>query len=468
MLWYWAILPGTVKGDFLMSNCAKKQKKILESLKDFKLPGADGVMPIAGYFGPHLSFNYEKYGVVTPNYVEDKYFQMIEDAGINLINYTEHNYANNPRVYHEILKLAEDHNIGIYVRDTAINGDMTDEEFEERIKLYSGYKSFAGIYVADEPSTEYFPRKLEGFDQTLTRRFMNWYSPTSVKVNSFENMFGYSNLLPRYFWMESTVEDYDRYVKEYCETFDAKMISWDHYVFCVLYEGHTFEAFRYYFQNFSIIYKYAKMYNLPLWAFIQSGGNWDHYKQDIECYYPNGEETLWMVNISLAYGAKAIQYYPLLVTQTGATRPDGSYDNDRIGMIGPDGKPTRYWAYAKSANEQVAVVDEILLQCDSEGLICTGKFADFTKELPEYIDSFRELESVTAEEDGATVGCFDFGGKTALYVVNNDMAKRQKITLNFDKEHQLSMLAVGCNRTEKAESYTFDLQAGAAVLIVID
>ena len=61
-----------------MSNCAKKEKKILESLKDFKLPGADGVMPIAGYFGPHLSFNYEKLGIVTPDYVEDKYFQMIE------------------------------------------------------------------------------------------------------------------------------------------------------------------------------------------------------------------------------------------------------------------------------------------------------------------------------------------------------------------------------------------------------
>lgn len=446
------------------------EKKYLKNVRDdFKLPGADGVMPIAGYYGPHLPFT-SKAGFTTPNYVEDKYFQMIEDAGINLINYTEHVYTENARLYHEILGMAERHNIGVYVLDNLITGEMTDEEFDERIKEYSGYKSFAGIYVCDEPSTEYFPRKLEGFDQSLTRRFIDAYAAKAIKTNSFANMFGYSNLLPWYHWMQSSLEDYDRYVAEYCEKCKPPMISWDHYVFCVLYQGHTPEAFRYYFCNFSVIYKYAKKYNIPFWAFIQAGGNWDCCKKEVECYFPNGEETLWMVNISLAYGAKGIQYYPLLVTQSGAMRPDGSFDNDRIGLIGPDCKPTRYWAYAKTANEQIRIVDEILLQCENEGMIFTGKFGKITNDLPEVFkeDKFRELTSVTAGDEGVAVGCFDYKGKTALYVVNNDMKAHQTVTLNFDKEHTYSLLSLGADRQETGSSLELDLGAGAAMLIVVD
>ncbi|MDD6478812.1 MAG: hypothetical protein PUF48_03230 [Oscillospiraceae bacterium] len=444
-------------------------KKIIKSCENIKLPGSDGVMPIAGFYGPHRPFIRE--GYTTLDYMDEKYFKMIKDCGINLVSYIEYDYANNPRIFHEFLSFAEKYDLGFFVTDSKLSVDMTEEEFSDRIAEYASYKSFAGMHVTDEPSTDYFPNKLEGFDQALYRRFVSNYAPISTRINSYDNMVGYTNLLPRYHWMESKIDDYERYVREYCETCGPKFLSYDHYVFSAYYEGENPEAFKYFFENFSVIYKCAKEYKLPIWAFVQSGGQWDAFKKDLKCrYYPDAAETLWTVNVSLAYGCKGIQYFPIIAMPLGVIRADGTYDNDRHGLIGPDGLPSRYWAYAKSANEQIRIVDEILLQCESEGLISTGKAAKDTEGLPEFFKSgsFRQLKSVKSGEMGAIIGCFDFNGKTALYVVNNDAIERQEITLEFDDEYTYSLLAVGTDKTKTAKICDLSLPAGGAMLIVID
>ena len=52
-----------------------------------------GDMPIVGFYGP-LKIEYEsKKGWKVPDYLTDSYFEMIRDAGINLINYTQMDYA---------------------------------------------------------------------------------------------------------------------------------------------------------------------------------------------------------------------------------------------------------------------------------------------------------------------------------------------------------------------------------------
>ena len=447
----------------------ENSKKIIESCRDIVLPGSNGVMPIAGYFGPHRPF-VTATGNTTPDYLEDKYYQMIEDAGFNLICYTEYVYEQNHREYHDALALAEKHDIGMFVIDSRIKHGMTDGEISDCIADYSKYKSFAGLYIADEPSTNNFPQKLEGFDQQLGRRLMSWYAKNSKLVNSYDNMLGYVNLLPIYHWMDATTEDYEDYIKEYCETFGAKILSYDHYPFCVYYEGGMPEtAMKYYFLNFSIIYKYAKMYHLDLWAFIQAGGNWASTFKEVEIYEPNREETLWLVNISLAYGAKGIQYFPLIQVYDMSLRPDGTVDSNRSGIIGADCKPTRYWHFAKEANAQIKVVDEILLECESKGLIAVGEVAKYTEGLPEFFAeaSYRELQSVKTEKEGAVIGCLDYHGKTVLYVVNHDREKDQNIKLQFDDMYTYHLLAAGCDEQQTGTVCEVSLGAGAAVLILI-
>jgi hypothetical protein len=159
-----------------------------------------------------------------------------------------------------------------------------------------------------------------------------------------------------------------------------------------------------------------------------------------------------------------------LQTYYSSLHPDGTIDPERSGLIATDGLPNRYWFYARSANEQVAVVDEILLKCECEGMIVTNHAKKVTKDAIGFFptDSFREVCSVDSEDEGAFIGCFDYNGKTALYVVNNDMYKRQNIVLNFDKEYTYSMLAVGCDKKETGSKCQLDLAAGAAVLVLID
>ena len=452
-----------------MKNKKSDNKKIIESCKDIILPGSNGVMPIAGYYGPHRPFT--RRGYTSPDYMEEKYFQMIADAGINLINYIEYTYQENPQVYHEALEMAEKYDIGLFVIDRSIKADMSDEEISACISKYCGYKSFAGLHIADEPSTEYFPRKLEGTDQTLSRRLLETESERSKRINSYDNMIGYTNILPLYFWMKSTPEDYERYVKEFIESFAPKVLSYDHYPFCLYYDGLGYEkAIPGYFKNFSIIYKYAKEYGLPIWSFIQAGGNWDKAFKEVDCYYPNQEQLLWLVNISLAYGSKGIQYYPLIQIYNVAIRPDRTLDPDRAGIIGPDGKPTRYFEYAKHANAQIAVVDEILLECENEGMIATGEAILPTNGLPEYFKeaSYREMISVESEEKGVIIGCFDYHDKTVLYVVNYDWVEQQKVTLHFDGTYTYKLLALGCEEEQIGEECKLNLSAGAAMLIVVE
>ena len=107
----------------------KKEKKILKACKDIVLPGTTDVMPIAGYYGPHRPIT--SLGRSTPDYVTDSIFKMIADAGVNLICYTECRYTTQPDEWHDILRLAEKYNIGVFMWDDRITKDTTEDELEK-------------------------------------------------------------------------------------------------------------------------------------------------------------------------------------------------------------------------------------------------------------------------------------------------------------------------------------------------
>ena len=65
------------------------------------------------------------------------------------------------------------------------------------------------------------------------------------------------------------------------------------------------------------------------------------------------------------------------------------------------------------------------------------------------------------------MGCFDYKGGTALYVVNNSVTKTGTITLNFDNNYYYEII----KKTEKVEKtgkqLTLTLDKGEGVLIVL-
>lgn len=437
------------------------------------------VMPVGGFYGPIGSYTDKDTGETTENFLQDKYFQMIADAGVNLITCTDCNYDTEPEDMIKTLELCEKYGIRLFVRDTGLKADMTKEEMDTRISAYSGYKSFGGIRVVDEPTVSYFPNKKKN-DRPLSD-----YSELACRINEYEDLMGYVNLWPYYPWNECTEEDYTNYVREYCESCDAKMVSADHYIFCYLSPFVKEESYdeykngRGYFRNLSILREEAKRFNIPFWNYIQCGGQWNFEKRpraSIE-YHPLEGEFLWNVNTSLAMGAKGIDYFPLVEPYFYAVSDEG-LDENRNGMIGVYGNKTQWYDYVEKANQQIFAVDEVLMNSEHQGVLAVEKAVDDMTDVVCYIEgkTFRELKDIKLEEvtgtkvrpDGALIGCFDYQGKTALYVVNYDMYGAQKIILELVDEYKVTMISDKGTETLSTNEVAIKLYKGEAVLLVIE
>lgn len=424
------------------------------------------VMPIGAYYGPIASYTSEEYGYTSKDFLKEKYFQMIAECGINLITTVDCDYEDSPQNLIRTMELCDKYQIRIFVKDNGLKPEMSKIEMETRMKAYSGYQSFAGIRVVDEPEVDYFPVQSDGLSVTTGRPLKNFQELAS-KINSFGNLLGYVNLFPYYFWMETTIEDYKKYVNEYCETCQPiNVISYDHYLFD--YEDRE-RACKIYFANMSIIREAAKRLDIPYWAFVQCGGQWHSAKKPSIPYFPLEGEFFWNVNTCLAMGAKGIQYFPLVQPHWFALTPDG-IDPKRSGLIAADGTATAWYGYAKRANRQIAAIDEVLMNATHEGVIAVGKAEEHTMEVECLVEgnSFRELMDVRTQEAGALIGCFDYSGRTALYVVNYDMYSKQEISLMLDGIHRLTQISGEDEVTLSTDCFTFIPQKGEAVLLVIE
>ena len=80
-------------------------------------------------------------------------------------------------------------------------------------------------------------------------------------------------------------------------------------------------------------------------------------------------------------------------------------------------------------------------------------------------NSWRELASITGD---AIVGCFNYQGKTALYVVNYDTEYAQKIPLTFQDTYNIKVVQDAKESYVKADQLTLDMKAGDGVLLVFE
>lgn len=78
---------------------------------------------------------------------------------------------------------------------------------------------------------------------------------------------------------------------------------------------------------------------------------------------------------------------------------------------------------------------------------------------------FRELQSVSGE---TMVGCFNYNGKTALYVVNYSMDTAQSITLTLDKTYHVKVVKGAKATFTNTQELQLDMTAGEGILLVIE
>ncbi|MFI6676441.1 hypothetical protein [Kribbella sp. NPDC050470] len=173
---------------------------------------------------------------------------------------------------------------------------------------YGPFSSLAGFNLYDEPGAGWFG--------TLARA-------VAVSRELAPQLLPYINLFP---------SDDPAYYRSFVDVVKPSLISFDRYP---LLSGGREDGN--YFHNWAIVRDAALHGDIPSWVFIQTLA-YDNHRE------PTAAELLWQVNISLAYGAKGIQYFTYWTPE--AARGEGFGP----ALITVDGRRTPRYAAARTVN----------------------------------------------------------------------------------------------------------------------
>ena len=401
----------------------------------FDFIGGEDVMPISGFFGPYIPHTDVANLNSCPDYFSDDIFQKMVDVGVNLIV-----YYNNPSdfINAKYLEMCDKYGIGVFMADGYIEGfiknyqeygeDFDYDYFTKKVLEWNEHPSFVGVHTRDEPFTPMFDslrQVFEAFDSL-----------------GLEGKIAYSNVISYDYTGTSVYSHYQEYVtsEDYLDGFfeatNSALLSNTFYPFTVETSD---ESLKNWFDHFSVAKTYTEKHKVPYWRMMQAGGyfndagNW----QPAGDPYPTEAEFMFDANISLAYGAKALQFFPLIQPEWFARDEGVTYDYNRNGIIGANGELTSWGYYAKKLTKHVKAIDHVLMNASLQGVVLNGseptRLVATDARKTELISSFRQLESVTGGD--ALVGCFDYLGGTALYVVNFSRTTKNKIACNFDDKY---------------------------------
>lgn len=414
-------------------------------------------MPVGAYNSvPSASYGYAKNFLV-----DEEIFRAYAEAGVNMMmGLTDFVGANQADVA-VALDFCYDYNLAYLLAYQGADKVGSESNVRSTLATVMHHENFAGIMLSDEPGRVMYE------DLAESRSIFE-----SVLADTSEKLY-HVNLFPTYatekqLWFRSyTDEDvlpvesytYEQYLNDFMDMYDPQVLSYDFYPI----QGSFPELMGGYFENMSVIRKAALEANIPFWVYIQT------------CSFSSGQristeaDLMWNVNTCLAYGAKGIQYFC-------GVNPQGNFTGS---MFDVNGNRTEMYDLVKKADEMIAAVDEVLMCSRSEGVIVEGIMPLLNgtdrMTLPESdrLQSYRQLTG--AEANHALIGCFDYDGKTALYVVNNAIAADEEagtaaedeVTLRFTENVSGYTLDAAGKKDFSGNALTLPLGAGEAMLVVI-
>ena len=435
----------------------------------FDFIGGKDVMPIGGYYGPYVA-SYNEDGQTPPEYISEEFWQMIRECGLNLVSYAPVDYKTYPQAVEKNLEYGEQYGVAVVVSDSAITGmaaeeEISVEELSTRLADFVRFPSFAGIYLIDEPCTSYY----RPVDQSLKSRYLDYYAELGPLLNQKIGIFTYTNALPSSTG-ENEFERFEQYIRDFCSTLQPKYLMFDRYPFDASQEGYM----NRYFYDLAVVRMVAADNGIPFWTFIQAGSQWNDSKRHFDSvtpYYPDEGQFDWNINVSLAFGAKGINYFPLIQPDYFAYAESTPFDFQRNGLIGAWGNKNQWFYYAQNMAGHIGAIDEVLMNSVSKGVLACGKQAE--KDLNLTVDynvllpgtSWRELKNVDGD---ALIGCFNYQGKTVLYVVNYSFEKGQKLELAFQDMYHVTVIQKAETKKFQGDGMTLDMAPGEGVLLMFE
>lgn len=475
---------------FSVSGCAKETVQPAKSLDLMPVENpnvytfdrfGDEVMPIGGYIGPTPGFGWK--GNYYPSQITDYHFNQVSDCGLNFIVGMKPNYKQQSEDVINSLYYADKNDVMYFVCDTglfqvtetnAANPDnytyLSLDDFKERVEIYKNYNSFAGLVCRDEPWANMFDQCKEilyYFNETFDDNKLLYLNSHSMQCP--KGWFGGGSSSTDAEERSMTLDDY---MDKWFESFPTLgYYSYDTYPF--LTEGTDYIR-PYMFLNYELVRRKSTEAGVPFWTFMQVGGRWSGSS---EWRYINEGEMLWQVNTALAFGAKGYTYYSYNTPPEQVNSAEGDE-----GLVGRGGQKNENWYFAQKANRQIKACDHILMKSEFKGMIhvLSGKkdstnsilFAgtdneginrDYTDVL---IDEFREVKSITG--DNSITGCFNYQGRTMLYVVNNSITRdKAKVTIKFDDNRIYSVIQRAQERTGVSKELTLTFAPGEGACVVI-
>lgn len=433
--------------------------------------GGDGnVMPILGFWSAPSDATFN--GQFFPDIRNDDYFNAVAESGINLMVQASFDDAKaNDAVVESTLNYCDKYNIGYYVTDKRLfDTDMLCNKTEllQRTEEYAKHKSFAGYYIKDEPypsvlekdesGKDFYVNGEEGMINRALKGFYEVINELNINAHPYVTMFPYEI---RQFNPTPSMQ-YTRYIREIYKSTEAVAMMYDLYPLREI--GFSYEAF---YTQLSFVRTEARDMKKD-WIPYVSVSDEDNPGQTPDIFYyvmPTEGELSWQVNQYLAFGAKGISYFPM-------NSPLSFYpevlQGDTVGMFDWAGNKTEVYYYVREVNKQLHAIDQYLMNATNHGVIFHGEI-----EGKEYLKnneiiaggSFRELRSISG--DNATVGCFDYYGKTCLYVVNGSMEEDAALTLRFDNRYGYTLIQRGTTANVKGSKINLSLAAGEAALVVL-
>ena len=453
--------------------------------------GGNSVMPIGGFYGPYSDAT-----------LTDEIYQLIKESGINLITYNGIDAASDKNRLQQSLALAEKYGIGVFVTDSSLNtivkdenGEVTEhttvvsaEEMAALMATYSVYDSFQGVTIVDEPKgsatweNDTHDEQESEFSDSYYKRYQ-YYEAIAEALKLYGNITSYINLHG-----SQSVDkgEFYNYVSSIGE--DVDVLSFDTYLY---FEDNTYPLLKLnrlssYLESLDTVRQVSMEQNKPFWSYVQAGTDYRSNEEDNGAtlgYYTEAD-TLWIVNTSLAYGAKGIQYFPLLQPEYFSydSTSESGYDYDRNGLIGFNNEANRNYAMVQKANKQIAAIDDVLMNATSTGVIATGTAASdistasltrghsFSGILNKNNNTYTNMLANVSANDGAMVGVFDYQGYEAYYVVNYDRTEgaSQNITLALNENAKYRVIADAVTTSGEGNSISLTVPSGAGVLVVLE
>ncbi len=246
---------------------------------------------------------------------------------------------------------------------------------------YAGRCEFLGYHLGDEPSAARFP-------------VFAMVVKALHEVNPAREAF--VNLFPCYASSEQLgTPDYETYLQTFVETVGPMFIGYDNYPFVLDKNGKRGVWESHYVRNLASVRNCAADAGLDCHVIVQLD-KWSEYTDEV-----GPTQTLWNVNLALAYGFKRIEYF----TYFRENRPE-------FAEFKTEGFDDRMYEASKYANLKTIKVGEELLDKTSTAVFAYGALSDAVRETAYVSDA--GLGEISGE-GRAIIGTFDDG---SVYFVN--------------------------------------------------